>query len=104
MAVDLMPPFLARLCPPHEPKVELVIPHQTSKTGLKVAAKILEQYAGIRSEKMVDIVANYGNCVGASIPSALYEAIKTGRLKRGGRMMMVGTGAGLSLGGAVMTY
>ena len=104
MAVDLMPPFLARLCPPHEPRVELVIPHQTSKTGLKVAAKILEQYAGIGSEQMVNIVANYGNCVGSSIPSTLYEAVKTGRLQRGTRMMMVGTGAGLSLGGAVMTY
>ncbi len=53
---------------------------------------------------MVNVLANYGNCVGASIPSTLYAAVRAGTIKRGTRFMLVGTGAGLSLGGAVMTY
>ena len=104
MALDLMPPFLARLCPKHEPPVDLVVPHQSSKTALKMAGKLMEDYAGIGTEKVIDIIEHHGNCVSASIPGAFYEAVKSGRLKRGDRFMMIGTGAGLSLGGAIFTY
>ena len=45
-----------------------------------------------------------GNCVAASLPMALYEAVADGRVRRGDRVLLTGTGAGLTLGGVVLTY
>ena len=104
MALDLMPAFLADLCPKHEPPVDLVVPHQSSRTALKLAGELLREYTGIGREKIVDILEHHGNCVSASIPGALYHAVRSGALRRGDRFMIIGTGAGLSLGGAIFTY
>ncbi len=46
----------------------------------------------------------YGNTSGASIPIALDEAVKQGRIKDGNVVVMVGFGAGLTWGSAVMKY
>jgi 3-oxoacyl-[acyl-carrier-protein] synthase-3 len=53
---------------------------------------------------MVDIYADHGNQVSASLPSALHAAIAAGRLRRGGHALLIGSGAGVSLGGAVLCY
>jgi 3-oxoacyl-[acyl-carrier-protein] synthase-3 len=45
-----------------------------------------------------------GNCIAASIPVTLYEAVRQSRLRRGDRALLVGTGAGISLGGVILTY
>jgi 3-oxoacyl-[acyl-carrier-protein] synthase-3 len=42
--------------------------------------------------------------VGASLPSALHEAVVSGRLQRGERALLLGTGAGLSIGGVLLCY
>ena len=51
---------------------------------------------GFPREKIVNIVADFGNCVAASIPMTLAIANEQGRLKRGDRVLIGGTGAGLS--------
>ena len=53
---------------------------------------------------MIDIYADHGNQVAASLPSALDAAIASGRLKRGDTALLLGSGAGVSLGGVVMRY
>jgi 3-oxoacyl-[acyl-carrier-protein] synthase III len=78
--------------------VDVVVPHQPSKVGLKFLLP------GIPASKVVNTLDKFGNCVAASIPITLYEAIKTGRLVRGNKLMLFGTGAGLSLGGIILTY
>ena len=45
-----------------------------------------------------------GNCVAASMPVALYQAYSQGRLQRGNQVLLIGTGAGLSLGGLIFTF
>ena len=55
-------------------------------------------------EKVVDIFEDRGNQVSASLPSALHEAIATGRLTRGQTALLVGTGAGVTMGGVVLRY
>jgi 3-oxoacyl-[acyl-carrier-protein] synthase III len=45
-----------------------------------------------------------GNCVAASIPVTLYDAVRKGRIQRGDEVLLVGSGAGLSLGGMIITY
>ena len=59
---------------------------------------------GIDMTRVVLTLPTLGNCVAASIPLTLYEAIHSGVLKRGERCLMLGTGAGLSLGAALLTY
>ncbi|HBI02574.1 MAG TPA: beta-ketoacyl-ACP synthase III, partial [Paenibacillaceae bacterium] len=59
---------------------------------------------GIEKERFMNIIADHGNVVAASIPMALNDAIMQNRVKRGDRVMLVGTSAGLSLGGLILVY
>jgi 3-oxoacyl-[acyl-carrier-protein] synthase-3 len=78
----------------------LLVPHQASHLGLRHITRRL----GIERERVVDIYAEHGNQVAASLPSALDAAIRTTRLKRGDTALLLGSGAGVSLGGIVLRY
>jgi 3-oxoacyl-[acyl-carrier-protein] synthase-3 len=95
-------PFLQRLeesVAPGGSEGALLIPHQPSRAGLR-----LLELLGFAPERMVVTLGELGNCVAASIPLALYEAITSKRLMPGDRALLLGTGAGVSFGGAVLTY
>jgi len=79
--------------------IDLVVPHQSSKVGL-----LLLQRYGWPESKIMHTLEWLGNCVAASIPVTLYQAVRDGDLQRGQKFLLVGTGAGLSIGGLVMTY
>jgi 3-oxoacyl-[acyl-carrier-protein] synthase-3 len=81
-------------------RIPVVVPHQASAHALQFTRRRLR----LRADQMVDIYADHGNQVSASLPSALHEAIATGRLRRGDHALLVGSGAGVSLGGAVLCY
>ncbi|MCB1072276.1 MAG: beta-ketoacyl-ACP synthase 3 [Chlamydiales bacterium] len=81
-------------------QLDLMIPHQASPFGLRLMAKRI----GISAELLVDIVEDYGNMIAASIPLALHLSVMQGRLKRGDRALMIGTSAGLSIGGMLIEY
>ncbi|AHM56485.1 hypothetical protein EAL2_c11900 [Peptoclostridium acidaminophilum DSM 3953] len=55
-------------------------------------------------EKMFVNLDKYGNMSGASIPFALYEAQKSGKIKKGDNVLMVGFGAGLTWGAVVLKW
>ncbi|GAB4449342.1 MAG: 3-oxoacyl-[acyl-carrier-protein] synthase III C-terminal domain-containing protein [Chloroflexi bacterium OHK40] len=74
--------------------VDAVVPHQAS--GHAVA--LLSARHGFRPEQVVSNLAERGNCIAASIPLALGEAVAAGRITRGQRVLLLGTGAGLTLG------
>jgi 3-oxoacyl-[acyl-carrier-protein] synthase-3 len=78
----------------------LLIPHQASRHGLDYLSKTL----GFRDGCMVDVVSEFGNQVGASLPTALHFAIERYGLKRGQKVLLLGSGAGVSMGGIVMIY
>ncbi len=102
MAVRYVTGFLEKLRPGLSTglgSISLVTPHQPSLMGIKVM-----QSFGWPADKIVVTLDWLGNCVAASIPVTLYEAIKQGRLQRGDEVLLVGTGAGLSIGGAILTY
>jgi 3-oxoacyl-[acyl-carrier-protein] synthase III len=80
--------------------VTLVIPHQASHLGLRYLTRRL----GFARERVVNIYAEHGNQVAASLPSALHAAIRGGRLTRGDTALLLGSGAGVSLGGIVLRY
>lgn len=81
-------------------ELDWVVPHQASHLALSHLTKRL----GFRAERVVDIFAEHGNQVAASLPTALDIAIRDGRIRRGQKVLLLGTGAGLSLGGVVMEY
>jgi 3-oxoacyl-[acyl-carrier-protein] synthase-3 len=79
--------------------IDLVVPHQPSRGGLDSLARW-----GFPAERVVDILAEYGNCVAASLPMALATAHADGRLKRGHHVLLIGTGAGMSIGAAILEW
>lgn len=98
---EAAPGFIARLLAKagwRQNEVDLVVPHQASAHAL---AHIVKR-CGFAAEKVIDLVADLGNQVAASWPIALYKAREAGRLQPGMKVMMIGTSAGVSLGGATM--
>lgn len=80
--------------------IRFVIPHQASGRGLDAALS----FCGVPVEKVINIIAEYGNCVAASIPMALAAVHSQGKLQRGDHILLVGTGAGLSVGAAILRW
>jgi 3-oxoacyl-[acyl-carrier-protein] synthase-3 len=80
--------------------VKLVIPHQASSVGLAFLKRQLVRH---RLES-IDILAEFGNQVSASIPFALHHAIGRGLLRRGDTALLIGTAAGVSMNGILLRY
>jgi 3-oxoacyl-[acyl-carrier-protein] synthase III len=78
--------------------IDIVIPHQASGAALALMTRRLE----FDEARVVNILADNGNQVAASLPSALAIALATGRARKGMRALLIGTGAGVSLGGAAL--
>ncbi len=103
LAAAEMPPFIDRMLSEAGMSCEefdWIVPHQASR----LAIVHLRRRLGFSPDKVIDIFAEHGNQVGASLPTALDIAIRDGRIRRGHRVLLVGTGAGLSLGGIVLEY
>lgn len=79
--------------------IKHVVPHQASI----FAIRSLRKY-GIPDEKVIVTLEKYGNCIAASVPITLYEGIQSGRIQRGDEVLLAGTGAGLCIGGMILTY
>lgn len=81
-------------------EIDLVVPHQASGVGIR----LLCERVGIEPSMVVDILADHGNQVSASVPTALHHAVSTGRLARGDTALLLGSGAGLGLGAVLLRY
>ncbi|WP_447645409.1 3-oxoacyl-[acyl-carrier-protein] synthase III C-terminal domain-containing protein [Nocardioides zeae] len=102
LAVRHLPPLVARLTAAAGVPVAdtVVVPHQASHLGLAWLRHALALDEG----QLVDVYADHGNQVGASLPFALHTAVASGRLERGGHALLLGTGAGISMGGVLLCY
>lgn len=56
----------------------------------------------IPEEKFFVNIQNRGNTVSATVPVAIYDAMQTGRIKKGSRLLLAGFGIGLSWGATVV--
>ena len=74
--------------------LDLIIPHQVNYRIIEAAQRKLE----IPQEKIYLNLDRYGNTSAASIPIALDEAARGGRLRRGDLVLLVAFGAGLTWG------
>lgn len=91
--------LLARAGTPPE-TLAAIIPHQASGPALEHLKRALPGGA----EKTVDIFAETGNLIAASLPTALHTARQRGLLRPGEHALMIGSAAGISLGGAVIRW
>ncbi|MFQ6083792.1 MAG: beta-ketoacyl-ACP synthase III [Candidatus Aminicenantia bacterium] len=78
--------------------VDLIIPHQANYRITEMVARVLK----IPKEKVVSNIHKYGNTTAASIPIALDEVRKEGKLKKGDLVVLTAFGSGYTWGSAVI--
>jgi 3-oxoacyl-[acyl-carrier-protein] synthase-3 len=81
-------------------QIACVIPHQANLRIIEALSKSLK----IPLERFFINVDRYGNTSGASIPLALDEARRSGRVRRGDTTLLVAFGAGLTYGAALVRW
>lgn len=80
--------------------VDWLLLHQANIRIMEVVAKRLN----IPMDKVITNLASYGNTSAASIPIALDEAVRSGKVKKGDIIACAGFGAGLSWGAAIIKW
>jgi 3-oxoacyl-[acyl-carrier-protein] synthase-3 len=78
--------------------VDCVVPHQAN---IRIVEAIRDRL-GVGPEKFFVNLDKYGNMSAASIPVALDEAIREGRIKKGNRIVLVAFGGGFTWGSMVV--
>lgn len=79
--------------------VDWLIPHQANVRILEATAKKI----GIPLERLVVTVDHHGNTSAASVPLALDEQVRAGRIRAGHRVLMQGVGGGFTWGAVLAT-
>jgi 3-oxoacyl-[acyl-carrier-protein] synthase-3 len=80
-------------------EVDWLIPHQANVRILDATARKL----GLPRERLVVTVDHHGNTSAASVPLALDEFVRAGRIRPGHRVMMQGVGGGFTWGATLAT-
>ncbi len=80
--------------------IDWLVPHQANLRIIKATAKKLS----LPMERVVVTVDRHGNTSAASVPLALDEAVRDGRIKRGELLLLEVFGAGFSWGSALVRY
>ncbi|WP_407272388.1 beta-ketoacyl-ACP synthase III [Radiobacillus sp. PE A8.2] len=80
--------------------VDYLIPHQANIRIMEAAREKL----GISQDKMACSVKRYGNTSAASIPIALSEEVKNGKIKTDDLVVLVGFGGGLTWGAIALRW
>lgn len=102
-ASQVIEPFLERFFSKvawKRDEIDAVVPHQASRHPIEQLSRRL----GFCERQVILNLATRGNCVSASIPLALAESVSEGRIRRGDKVLLIGTGAGLTLGAMALTY
>jgi len=80
--------------------IDLIIPHQSN---LRIIEATMEKL-GLPMEKAFVNIDKYGNTSSASVPIAIDEARKDGRLRKGDIVMLVAFGGGLTWGSSLIRW
>jgi 3-oxoacyl-[acyl-carrier-protein] synthase-3 len=80
--------------------IDLYVPHQAN---IRILKAVMERL-GLPIEKVMLNVDRYGNTSAASIPIALDEAVREGRIKDGSLVLLGAFGAGLTWASAVIRW
>ena len=102
-AVQRMPEAVSEVLAEHhvEPRdIKLLIPHQAN---LRIS-EMVQRRLGLRDDQVFNNIQKYGNTTAASIPLALDEAVKEGRLQKGDLLVLTAFGAGFTWGAALVRW
>ncbi len=80
--------------------IRWIVPHQANFRILRAAAKRI----GLEEEKIYMNIEEYANTSAASVPIALDDLVRQGRISRGDWIVMLGFGAGLTYGGSLIQW
>lgn len=80
--------------------VDLFVSHQANRRIITSAAEKL----GIAPEKVIINIEDYGNTTAGTIPLALDDAVKSGRLKHGDLVVLASVGAGFTVGSVLLRW
>ena len=81
-------------------EVSWLVPHQANDRIIQAVGERL----GMPRERCIVNIERYGNTSAASIPIALDEAVRDGRVKRGDLILFTAFGAGLTWGAALVRW
>ncbi len=80
--------------------VKLLVPHQANRRIITATADKL----GLREDRVIINIDEYGNTTAGTIPLALESARKQGRLKKGDLVLIVAVGAGFTTGACLLRW
>ncbi|HXE40849.1 MAG TPA: beta-ketoacyl-ACP synthase III [Azonexus sp.] len=80
--------------------IDWLIPHQANIRIIDATGKKL----GIGRERVIVTVDRHGNTSAASVPLALDEAVRDGRIQRGQKVLLEGVGGGFTWGAALLEF
>ena len=80
--------------------IDFLVPHQANIRIIEASAKRLK----IDMDKVYVNLDRYGNMSAASVPVALDEAVKEGKIKKGDKVVLVGFGGGLTWASSVLEW
>lgn len=80
--------------------IDWLIPHQANLRIIKATARKLQ----MTMDQVIVTVDRHGNTSAASVPLALDEAIRSGRVQRGERLLLEAFGGGFTWGAALIAY
>ena len=80
--------------------LDLLIPHQAN---LRIT-QMVQRRLGLADDQVVSNIDRYGNTTAATIPIALAESVRAGRLERGDLLCVVAFGSGFTWGSALVRW
>jgi 3-oxoacyl-[acyl-carrier-protein] synthase-3 len=80
--------------------IHLLIPHQAN---LRIS-EMVQKKLGLSEEQVFNNIQRYGNTTAASIPIALNESIRLGKIKEGDLVCLAAFGAGFTWGSALIRW
>ena len=84
----------------HESQVDWLIPHQANLRIIEATAKRL----GLPMERVIVTVDRHGNTSSGSVPLALDEAVRSGKVQRGQTLLLEAFGGGFTWASALIRY
>jgi 3-oxoacyl-[acyl-carrier-protein] synthase-3 len=102
-AVSQMADSITTLLRRHEltpTDIAMVVPHQANQRILDATAERLSLPEG----RMASVIARYGNTTAATLPLALEEVVREGKVKRGDLVVFVAVGAGFTVGSSLVRW
>jgi 3-oxoacyl-[acyl-carrier-protein] synthase-3 len=81
-------------------EIDLFVYHQANSRIISAVGERL----GLPADRVIDCLGEYGNTSAASIPIALSDAVASGSLRRGSRVLLSAFGAGLTWGAVIINW